>query len=117
MVAFLRPGKGPSVVAEDNSEGSKSDRQSKSGIIRKLRPEMIRRMDDAPKLVNPSGWVTEGKAPSLRMAPTMRSRLSRAEEHNVDPVAPNNPNGSPSLRPSNDGLAVHLEITNPVSRG
>lgn len=27
---------------------------------------MIRRMDDAPKPVNPSGWVSEGKAPSLR---------------------------------------------------
>jgi hypothetical protein len=27
---------------------------------RRLRPDMIRRMDDAPKLVNPSGWISEG---------------------------------------------------------
>lgn len=27
----------------------------------RLRTEMIRRMDDAPKLVNPSGWISEGQ--------------------------------------------------------
>ncbi|KAF9446528.1 TrkH-domain-containing protein [Macrolepiota fuliginosa MF-IS2] len=95
MAALLRPGKGLSVVAEeDSSEGSKTDRRDKHGIIRKLRPDMIRRMDDAPKLVNPSGWVTEGKAPSLRQAPTLRSRHSRAEEDTSG-----NPLGSPSMRP------------------
>lgn len=95
MAAFFRPGRGLSVVAEESSEGSKSDRNAKRGIIRKLRPDMIRRMDDAPKLVNPSGWVTEGKAPSLRKAPAMRS--SRADEGNVDP---NDPHESPSLTES-----------------
>jgi hypothetical protein len=29
---------------------------------RRLRPDMIRRVDDAPKLVNPSGWISEGQA-------------------------------------------------------
>jgi len=33
-------------------------------MIHKLRTDMIRRVDDAPKLVNPSGWVT-GKASVL----------------------------------------------------
>jgi hypothetical protein len=28
---------------------------------RKVRTDMIRRMDDAPKLVNPSGWISEGQ--------------------------------------------------------
>ena len=28
--------------------------------VPRVRPEMIRRMDDAPKLVNPSGWISEG---------------------------------------------------------
>lgn len=27
----------------------------------KLRTDMIRRMDEAPKLVNPSGWISEGR--------------------------------------------------------
>jgi len=36
----------------------------KPSIPPKLRPDMIRRMDDAPKLVNPSGLLSEGHAPS-----------------------------------------------------
>ncbi|KAG6895622.1 hypothetical protein C0992_000312 [Termitomyces sp. T32_za158] len=41
--------------------------EKKKGIIRKLRPDMIRRMDDAPKLVNPSGYaVPLEKAPTLQ---------------------------------------------------
>ncbi|KAI0079232.1 hypothetical protein K474DRAFT_1659278 [Panus rudis PR-1116 ss-1] len=30
----------------------------------RVRPDMIRRMDDAPKLVNPSGWISEGHQPT-----------------------------------------------------
>lgn len=42
-------------------------KEKKKGIIRKLRPDMIRRMDDAPKLVNPSGYaVPLEKAPTLQ---------------------------------------------------
>lgn len=39
------------------------------GVLRKLRPDMIRRMDDAPKLINPSGWVSVGHAPSTPKTP------------------------------------------------
>ncbi|OBZ69793.1 hypothetical protein A0H81_10406 [Grifola frondosa] len=30
----------------------------------RLRPDMIRRMNDAPKLVDPSGWISEGQSES-----------------------------------------------------
>lgn len=40
-----------------NHKGRPMRRQS---LIKKLRTDMIRRMDDAPKLVNPSGWISEG---------------------------------------------------------
>ncbi|KAF9464972.1 cation transport protein-domain-containing protein [Collybia nuda] len=40
----------------------------KQSIIKKLRPDMIRRMDDAPKLINPSGFAVP-----LKHAPTSPS--------------------------------------------
>jgi len=58
--------------------------KKESGVIRKLRPDMIRRMDDAPKLVNPSGWLSEGKAPSLRK-PSVSSNHTVGRDNN--PVA------------------------------
>lgn len=33
---------------------------------RRLRTDMIRRMDDAPKLINPSGWISERTEPDVR---------------------------------------------------
>jgi len=53
-------------VTEESQDGSDSDRYPKRSIIKKLRPDMIRRMDDAPKLVDPSGWITAGDAPVSR---------------------------------------------------
>ncbi|CAL1711435.1 unnamed protein product [Somion occarium] len=35
----------------------------------RVRPDMIRRMDDAPKLVNPSGWISEGARPNTSREP------------------------------------------------
>jgi hypothetical protein len=94
MAALFRPGL--SVIAEASSDGSKSDRHTKRRIIRKLRPDMIRRMDDAPMPVNPSGLVTEEKAPSLRSA---CSRTSRAGDQTVDVVGSEyHPHGSPEVK-------------------
>ncbi|KAJ8489572.1 hypothetical protein ONZ45_g13536 [Pleurotus djamor] len=57
-------------VPEDSRENSheeprrtKSHEKEKS---HKLRPDMIRRVDDAPKLVNPSGLITEGSTEPAR---------------------------------------------------
>ncbi|KAF9560954.1 hypothetical protein CPC08DRAFT_750168 [Agrocybe pediades] len=55
-------------LSVEDEEQAKEEIRKEGGAMRKLRPEMIRRMDDAPKLVNPSGWVSEGKAPSMRKA-------------------------------------------------
>ncbi|KAJ7270035.1 cation transport protein-domain-containing protein [Mycena haematopus] len=53
-------------------EGSKEDDGSskKRGFMRKLKPDMIRRMDHPPQLINPSGWISEGAqspAPQLEI--------------------------------------------------
>ncbi|KAJ7772100.1 cation transport protein-domain-containing protein [Mycena maculata] len=57
-----------SAVQETSREGSRSrertldqdEKPKKKGFMRKLRPDMIRRMDHPPQLVNPSGWISEG---------------------------------------------------------
>lgn len=51
------------IVVEDDQSEAESAVDRKSKIIKKLRTDMIRRMDDAPKLVNPSGWVTGESKP------------------------------------------------------
>lgn len=113
MLARLRPGRGLSVVAEESSEGSTPDQRSTgNGIIRKLRPDMIRRMDDAPKPVNPSGWVTEDKAPSLRNGTSVRPTRSKSRVEDS-----NHANGSLPMTPSRDPPQHSPEISNRGSRG
>ncbi|KAJ3572113.1 hypothetical protein NP233_g3294 [Leucocoprinus birnbaumii] len=101
MAALFRPGRRIqiSVVADDSSDGSSSERANKRGIIRKLRPDMIRRMDDAPKLVNPSGWVTSGKAPMRNVE--MSAAGAGADERAGSAY---NPHGHEELKPSSESL-------------
>lgn len=68
---YVHSGKKLSVVAEEPLQVKKKvDKEESKGFIGKLRPDMIRRMDDAPKLVNPSGTVSEGTPLSIRKVPT-----------------------------------------------
>ncbi|KAF9485986.1 TrkH-domain-containing protein [Pholiota conissans] len=69
LVAFVT-GSQIRVVDEGKSPARQSSPKGKGGVFRKLRPDMIRRMDDAPKLINPSGWVSEGQAPSPPKTPS-----------------------------------------------
>src|SRR6266702_592614 len=55
----------------DPSEAKSGDSQRNHS--RKLHPDMIRRMDGAPKLVNPSGSVIEGQASSVNVLSPDRS--------------------------------------------
>ncbi|KAJ3861901.1 cation transport protein-domain-containing protein [Lentinula novae-zelandiae] len=66
---------------QDSTEsfGEKGRKTSK-----KLRTDMIRRMDDAPKLVNPSGWISEGDSIPIARFATINSHLqpsSRGQIH------------------------------------
>jgi len=76
------------IVTEEDQDGSDSDRYPKRSIIKKLRPDMIRRMDDAPKLVNPSGWITAGNAPASRNlggGPQATSAITEGDERASSP--------------------------------
>ena len=66
FIRLFSRGQTITVVDETESEAQSQDEKSKKrvglfskGTLRKLRPDMIRRMDDAPKPVDPNGWITE----------------------------------------------------------
>jgi hypothetical protein len=68
---YVHSGKKLSVLAEEPLQGKKKvEKEESKGFIGKVRPDMIRRMDDPPKLVNPSGTVSEGTLLSIREVPT-----------------------------------------------
>lgn len=111
MAALFRPGRSQiSVVAEDSSDGSSSVRPNNRGIIRKLRPDMIRRMDDAPKLVNPSGWITGGNAPSLRNIAESPAAVAEAQ-HDERVGSGYDPHGLQELNPSSESSDSSSEPT------
>ncbi|KAI0302328.1 cation transport protein-domain-containing protein [Multifurca ochricompacta] len=67
-----------------SSRGNNSEIQGKPS--RRLRTDMIRRVDGAPKLVDPSGWISEGQADSItvpeRDTPNNCGSSPPAELHN-----------------------------------
>lgn len=53
-----------STIAEVTHSTESTEERGRSATGR-LRTEMIRRVDDAPKLINPSGYISEGHTPNL----------------------------------------------------
>ena len=54
-------------LQEESADETDSTRSSKENHKnRRVRPNMIRRMDDKPKLVNPSGRISEGRMPTAQ---------------------------------------------------
>ncbi|KIO22662.1 hypothetical protein M407DRAFT_79030 [Tulasnella calospora MUT 4182] len=58
----------------DSEEPNKSKKHDKHGEGAKVSAHMIRRMDNAPQLVNPSGWISSGHASSSRDRSNSRSQ-------------------------------------------
>lgn len=102
FIAFFT-GRKLSVIDEERIP--RDETKPSGGVHPKLRPDMIRRMDDAPKLVNPSGWLSEGHAPSGSSHPQPetladnpsdepssssipRSKLNRRRTISIDPGVP-----------------------------
>jgi len=56
------PRRSASQGSRSNSPSNVSNAELRRRIPRRLRPDMIRRVDDVPKLVNPSGSISEGQA-------------------------------------------------------
>ncbi|KAF7362270.1 Potassium transport protein [Mycena venus] len=47
------------VLSAVDEADREDEKPKKKGFMRKLKPEMIRRMDRPPQLINPSGWISE----------------------------------------------------------
>ncbi|KAK0212417.1 cation transport protein-domain-containing protein [Desarmillaria ectypa] len=60
-------------VAEDGRDKAAETGGQGSIIRRKLRTDMIRRMDDAPKRVDPNGWISQGSTIPLQRLSTVQS--------------------------------------------
>ncbi|KAG1737883.1 cation transport protein-domain-containing protein [Suillus paluster] len=83
---FFRRKTGLSMVPEDSASDDARTTPKKSA--RRLRPDMIRRVDAPPKLVNPSGWVTESGAMPMKrfsLRPSATSSVRPVEEPTSSP--------------------------------
>ena len=74
-----------STTLQDESD-SETDSSRKN---RRVRPDMIRRIDDRPKLVNPSGWISEGRMPTAQEG-LVESRSTRSGS-SIRELEPTNP--------------------------
>ncbi|KAL0574295.1 hypothetical protein V5O48_007653 [Marasmius crinis-equi] len=75
LVRFISSGKEKSVPAVEKRQRQDLEKHEKerNGLAKRLRTDMIRRMDDAPKLVNPSGWISEGDRIPMKRHATVQS--------------------------------------------
>ncbi|KIJ65956.1 hypothetical protein HYDPIDRAFT_110073 [Hydnomerulius pinastri MD-312] len=60
VTSLFRRRNGLSTVPEDTASEDDASTPREKDVGKKLRTDMIRRMDAPPKLVNPSGWISEG---------------------------------------------------------
>jgi hypothetical protein len=92
QLAFLGSRHGSSPASGSNMDGQRSPRR--------LRPDMIRRIDDTPKLVNPSGSIIDGRAgPSnvrtMNQSDNLESSSSTPPHDPQHPLAPEIRSASP----------------------
>ncbi|KAE9400631.1 hypothetical protein BT96DRAFT_965214 [Gymnopus androsaceus JB14] len=72
-----RKGDGIPLTRQDTTGSSE---QKGRRTPKKLRTDMIRRMDEAPKLVNPSGWISEGDRIPMKRFGTINSQIPTREK-------------------------------------
>ncbi|THH06536.1 hypothetical protein EW145_g4017 [Phellinidium pouzarii] len=111
---------------EGEADEKKRARISNKKALHKLSPDMIRRMDDAPKPVDPNGWVTE--RPAVRR---VLSQINEKENGTVvekatggatpspQPITPadSSTNNTPTGPPTNTILGRAPTLQNGNSRG
>jgi hypothetical protein len=101
-----------STVVEVTEEEEPHRKGRGGGVIRKLRPDMIRRMDDAPKLIDPSGWISEGQSVPINRVSTMQSNRQLAF---ADGELPAPPSASPKNQVSEKDNAAEHQSTRPIN--
>ncbi|KAG1782036.1 cation transport protein-domain-containing protein [Suillus placidus] len=103
---------GLSMVPEDSANGD--TRTTPKNSTKRLRPDMIRRMDGQPKLVNPSGRITESGAIPIKhfSLKSARSLNMQAEQQGQGP-SPCQLADEMTQTPEQLELENNVEIKNP----
>jgi hypothetical protein len=95
--------------SDDESDSIRSSKENHKN--RRVRPDMIRRVDDKPKLLNPSGSISEGRMVTVQEGGTpvesvpTRSRSSIRESQPANPTSVQSPESilsQPSDQQPND---------------
>ena len=79
----------PTLHDESDHETDSTHSSKRGHKNRRVRPDMIRRVDDKPKLVNPSGWISEGRMLSAQQGGLVESGLSRSRSSIGEPEPAN----------------------------
>lgn len=87
--------------SNNSGQEIKSRRGSSKGTARKLHPDMIRRMDDAPLPIDPNGWISHQNMNGNPHPDTSITQQTIPEETKVkgssaDNLSRRNPSSSPS---------------------
>lgn len=84
-------------VAEDGSDKASETEERGNSIRKKLRTDMIRRMDDAPKRVDPNGWISQGSTIPLQRFSTVQSNQDPPRHLSFASPSPERPTLSPRI--------------------
>lgn len=84
-------------VAEDGSDKASETEGRGNSIRKKLRTDMIRRMDDAPKRVDPNGWISQGSSIPLQRFSTVQSNQDPPRHLSFASRSPERPTLSPRI--------------------
>ncbi|KAK0454525.1 cation transport protein-domain-containing protein [Armillaria borealis] len=84
-------------VAEDGSDKASETEGRGNSIRKKLRTDMIRRMDDAPKRVDPNGWISQGSTIPLQRFSTVQSNQDPPRHLSFASPSPERPTQSPRI--------------------
>jgi len=110
----------PTLHDESDHETDSTRSSKKNHKNRRVRPDMIRRIDDKPKLVNPSGWISEGRTLTTQRGGHMVESGSTRSRSSIRGPEPTNPTlvqspepiySQPSIRQPNDsGVESESEL-------
>ena len=92
---------------ETDHETDSTHSSKKHHRNRRVRPDMIRRVDDKPKLVNPSGWISEGRTLTTQRGGNLVESGSTRSRSSTRGPEPTNPTLVQSPQPTYSQSSIH----------
>ena len=101
----------PTLHDESDHETDSTHSSKKNHKKRRVRPDMIRRMDDKPQLVNPSGWISEGRTMTTQEGGNPVQSGSARSTSSIRELEPTNPTLAHSPKP------IHSQLSDQQTNG